>query len=273
MTDFSLAANMYGMFPNLYNNQIALNDLTGMDMYYPTGLSCDPMLSMNGSIFGGTTMYPYMGSPYAGSYSNPQDYYQNYEKYQNFMVDSSVRQQQRMRNADLRLNSPQEGIAKQAAYLHEKIIRNEQQQIQQSYANFKESVRSMYGDATEQEIANRASTLYTQINGTSLVDDIRQNGRGSFTQGFLQTLTLGFADSKTAEENVAEITGQPVGRSERNKKIAGNALGGAVIGGAGAIGLNLLWKGKKPLTKFLFKIPVLAAIGGLAAGVMAFTKN
>ena len=47
------AAGMYGMFPNLYNNQIALNDLTGMDLYSPMGMMMDPMLSMNGSIFGG----------------------------------------------------------------------------------------------------------------------------------------------------------------------------------------------------------------------------
>lgn len=273
MADYSLAANMYGMFPNMYTNQIALNDLSGLDMYYPTCLSSDPMLTMNGSIFG-SPMYgamPYMGGGY---FTNPQDYYKNYEKYQDFMIDNSVRQQQRLRNADLRLNSPQEGINKQATFLHEKIMHNEQRQIQKAYEAFKESVRNMYGsEADEQEIANRASTLYSQITGTSLTDDIRAHGRGSFTQGFLQTLTFGLADSKTAEENISNITGQPVGNSEKYKKVAGNALGGAVIGGIGAIGLNLLWKGKKPLFKCLTKIPVLAAIGGLIAGVVAFSKN
>lgn len=38
------------------------------------------------------------------------------------MINNQVRQQQKMRNADLRLNSPQEGIAKQATLLHEKIM-------------------------------------------------------------------------------------------------------------------------------------------------------
>ena len=87
-----------------------------------------------------------------------------------------------------------------------------------AYRDFIESVRSLYPNASEEEISNRATTMYKQINGCSVMDDIRQNGRDSFTQGFLQTLTFGFADNKTAEENIALLTGQPVGRSEDAKK-------------------------------------------------------
>lgn len=262
MAGFDMAASMYGLFPNIYNNQVALNDLTGMDLYSPLGMA-NPMMSMNGSIFGGGYgMYPAM-QMYGGGY-NYEDYYKNYERYQDFMIDSQVRRQQKMRNADLRLNSPQEGIAKQATYLHEKIMRNEQQQIQEAYQNFVQSVRSMYGNASPQEIANRASTLYAQQYGCSITDDIRKYGRGSFTQGFLQTVTLGLADKKTAEENVSELTGQPVGRSERAKKIAGNIAGGAVFGGAAAIStkylLKAFWAGAK-------NKPFWAALAGGIAGV------
>ena len=224
------ATAMYGLFPNWYNNQIALNDLTGFDMYSSWGMPIDPMLSMNASIFG---TYPGMGiMPYmpGGSY-NYEDYYRNYQRYQDFSVENMVNYRQKMRNANLRLNAPEEGIAKQAAILHEKIMQNEQQQIQQAYKAFKESVKAMYGDADETQIANRASTLYKQIVGCSVTDDIRKHGRDSFTQGFLQTLTFGFADSKTAEENIAELTGQPVGRGENLKKTTGNITGGAVLGG------------------------------------------
>lgn len=207
MADFNMAANMYGLYPNLYNNQIALNDLTDLDLYAPMGSlnnpmmgAINPMMTMNGSIFGGGMMggypvtggYPTMG----GSTGSYQDYYKNYEKYQDFMIDNQVHQQQKWRNADLRLNAPQEGIQKQAAILHEKILQNEQQQIQAAYANFKNSVKAMYGSGSDEQISNRAASLYQQITGVTVTDDIRQHGRGSFTQGFLQTVTLGMADKK-----------------------------------------------------------------------------
>lgn len=105
MADFNMAANMYGLYPNLYNNQIALNDLTDLDLYAPMGSlnnpmmgAINPMMTMNGSIFGGGMMggypvtggYPTMG----GSTGSYQDYYKNYEKYQDFMIDNQVHQQQ-----------------------------------------------------------------------------------------------------------------------------------------------------------------------------------
>ena len=246
MADFNMAANMYGLYPNLYNNQIALNDLTDMDLYAPMGslynpMMANPMMTMNGSIFGGGMLGGYpsmMGYPIAsgGSATSYEDYYKNYEKYQDFMIGNQVKQQQKMRNADLQLNSPVEGVSKQASLLHEKIMKNEQQQIQGAYEKFKDSVRAMYGDASEEEISNRAAKLYSELNnGVSLTDDIRQYGRGSFTQGLFQTLTLGIADKKTAEENIAEMTGQSIGRTEKAKKIAGNVVGGAVFAGVTAV--------------------------------------
>ena len=258
------AAGMYGMFPNLYNNQIALNDLTGMDLYSPMGMMMDPMLSMNGSIFGGGYgMYPAMPM-YGGGYSY-DDYFKNYQKYQDFMTDTRVRQQQNWREADLKLNSPMEGVAKKATYLHEKIMRNEQQQIQLAYQNFKESVKNLYPNASDEDIANRASTLYAQQYGSSITDDIRKYGRGSFTQGFLQTVTLGLADKKTAEENISELTGQPVGRTEANLKIAGNVAGGVVVGGASAIGAKYLIKA---FFKGLKNKPLVAGLIGGAIGLV-----
>lgn len=93
MAGFDMAASMYGLFPNIYNNQVALNDLTGMDLYSPLGMA-NPMMSMNGSIFGGGYgMYPAMPM-YGGGY-NYEDYYKNYERYQDFMIDSQVRRQQK----------------------------------------------------------------------------------------------------------------------------------------------------------------------------------
>lgn len=276
MFNSSMAApGMYGIAPNYYTNQIAMNDLTNLDLYAPTGMAMDPMLTMNGSIFGSPMMgmggFGYggmgMGMPYSmmGMGGNYEQYYQNYEKYQDFMINNQVRQQQKMRNADLQLNSPQEGIQKQAKILHEKILQNEQEQILQAYASFKESVRHMYGDnATDEQIANRASTLYAQVTGKSITDDIREHGRDSFTQGFMKTVTFGLADGKSAEENISALTGQPVGRKDKASKIAGNITGGALVGGATFLGSSFLCKALKIGAKSKTFWGVLA---GAAAGI------
>ena len=280
MTGFNMAATgMYGLYPNIYNNQIALNDLTGFDMYYPTGMCMDPAMTMNGSIFSGM---PTMGVPpvmpgmmpgvmpgmmSGGSGGSYEDYYKQYERYQDFMIDNQVRQQQRMRNADLKLSAPEEGIQAKAMLLHDKILRNEQQQIKQAYQDYVNSVRNMYGDADESQIMARANALYAKINGgKSVIEDIRANGRDSFTQGFLQTVTLGFADKKTAEENVSEITGQPIGRTEKNLKFAGNIAGGALFGGAAFLGFNTLCKALNICMKSKTAWGIVAgAIAGLGA--------
>ncbi len=279
MSGFNMAAaGLYGLYPNLYNNQIALNDLTGLDVYPPAMMGMDPMLSMNASIFGAYPggmggMMPFMPTFSGGGY-NYEDYYKNYQKYQDFMIDNQVNYQQKMRNANLRLNAPEEGIAKQAGLLHEKIMQNEQEQIIQAYKDFKDSVRNLYGaNANEKDVANRASSLYKQCTGVSIHEDIRKYGRDSFTQGFLQTLTFGFADGKTAEENISELTGQPVGRAENAKKFAGNIVGGAVIGGGALASASLIWKGIKTgaKSKTFWGILAGAAVGTMAA--LGLTKN
>ncbi len=278
MFNSSMAApGMYGIAPNYYTNQIAMNDLSNLDLYAPTGMSLDPMLTMNGSIFGSPMMgmgglgFGGMGMPYPmmGMGGNYEDYYRNYERYQDFMINNQVRQQQRMRNADLQLNSPQEGIQKQAKILHEKIMRNEQEQILQAYASFKESVRSLYGDqATDEQIANKASTFYAQLTGKSIPDDIREHGRDSFTQGFMQTVTLGLADEKSAEENISALTGQPVGRKDKTKKIVGNVAGGALVGGATFLTSGMICKALKVSAKSKTFWGILAgAAAGLGAAI------
>lgn len=266
----SNAAMMYGMMPNMYYNQVALNDLTDMNSYTmlnpymtdPMYSMMNPMMSMNGSIFGGGMM-PGMFNPAFGS---GQNYWQYYDQYQNAMTDNMVRQQERMRNADLRLNSPQEGILKQAELLHDKILRDEQEQIQIAYKQFIDSVKAMYPNADPEQIENRAEQIYKSINQTGLFDDIRKNGRGSFTQGFLQTATFGLADQKTAEENVSDLTGLPVGRAEKGKKFAGNVLGGAAVGGAVTLATIPLLKALKIGAKSKTMWGLLA---GTAAGILA----
>lgn len=264
----SNAAMMYGMMPNMYYNQIALNDLTNMNLAYPTGMGFDPMFSMNSSIFGGGLNG---GMPFMPTFGgNVNNYYQNLEQYDDFMFNRQIRMQQKMRDADIRLNSPQEGVQKQVELLHDKILRNEQEQIKVAYQSLIESVRQMYPNASKEEIENRAEKIYKDITQTGLFDDIRKNGRGAFTQGFLQTATFGLCDGKTAEENISDLTGLPVGRADKTKKTVGNIVGGAVVGGVAGVSAGAIFKG---LCKGM-KNKGFWAIGiGAVAGLFASLKN
>lgn len=69
------------------------------------------------------------------------------------------------RNADLRINASVEGVQGAAANLKDKILQNEQDQIQEAYKAYVDSVRAAYGDGTEQEVQSRAKSLYAQMNG------------------------------------------------------------------------------------------------------------
>lgn len=243
-----------------YSNQIAMNDLYessfGFNAY-------DPM-SMNGSLFGGIGMgYPMFPS-FTGM--NTDKWMENMDKWQDYSIDRQVRYQEKSRNADLRLNSPMEGIQEAAQILNEKIHKDEQQQILNALAHYTASVKNAFPQGTDQDILNRARDLYKKQFGVDLIDDIRANGKDSFTQGFVQAVTFGLADNKTAEENIADITGQSVGRGDQTKKVLGRAAGGAVVGGVGAYLLSF-----SKYFKFLGKSKpfITAGIGALIAGVSA----
>ena len=316
-----MVANVAGKIcgcQNIYNNQIALNDLSNMNMYYPTGMKSDPLLAMsmnNNSIFGselpsgialsmnadlasgiapgmasgitpdmatgitpGMGMMPGMGYiPQIGANSGGangatidpyENYFRQYERYQDFMIDNQVRMQQKQRNADLRLSAPTEGVREHAEYLKDKIIRNEQGQIKGAYDAYIESVKALYGDnADGKQIISRANRHYMEANGgRSLVEDIREHGRDSFTQGALQSITFGLFNRKTAEETVSELTGQPVGKEENAKKIAGNLVGGAAVGGTTFALAKPFMKGLSIASK---SKTTWGIVIGAAAGVLA----
>lgn len=318
----SVTGNKCGCQGNSYNNQILLNDETNTNMYPPSNLGMDPLLSMNNSIFGngmtsgmvedmasgvmpGSTMssmmpgmmmpgmmmsgmtpgmmmpgmmMPGMGymPPFTGNNGNSdgsttdpyEAYYDQYNKYMDFMTDSQVRMQQKQRAADLRLNAPTEGVEAHASFLKDKILRNEQGQIKGAYESFVKSVQALYGDdADKAQVTSRANSFYKRIHGKTVVDDIREHGRDSFTQGALQSITFGLFNRKTAEETVSELTGQPVGKEERAKKVAGNIVGGAAVGGTAFAIFTPLIKGLQIAKKShtFWGIVIGAAAGGFAA--------
>lgn len=237
-----------------YTQPYTMSNFDDLDIDY----SMYPM-SMGGSIFSGgmMPMTPMMG----GMGMNNQQMFDNMKQFQKFNIDYNIDQQKMQRNADMRINASVEGIQGAAANLKDKIMQNEQDQIQIAYKAFVESVRNAYGDGTEQEVQARAKSLYSQMNGgKSLVQDLRENSHGSFTQGLLQSLTFGAYFRNSAEDNISQITGQPVGTGEKTSQNIGRLTGSAAIGG-------LTFAAARKIGKLKGK----AGIIGLAAGAIAAT--
>ncbi len=236
-------------FLNNYQNQVAALDTMST-------LNNDS-LSMNGSIFPNFT----------GTFDYDK-FYKDMQKNQDYMYDNQRRQALKWRSNDFEINAPLQEIQEQCENLHTKVIQDEQEQIRDSFAALKNAVRAAYdpeGQASEKQIAAKAKALYMQYMGKDLSEDILEHSSGSFKQGFLQTISLGLYDGVSASENVAEITGQPVGRKDKAKKMAGNAIGGATVG---AVGLALLSKVKWIAPLFKSK-PLWAAIAGAIGGAIA----
>lgn len=257
-----IAPYNFGMMPfyNNYANAAALDSL-----YNYSGMSVPGMFSMDGSLFSGNIGGSYM--PYWGG-MNYEQYYKNMEQCQDFMYDSQLRRNQKVRQVDFLSNSPMEGVQRSAEILHEKIMQNEQQQIIPALNKFLESIKAASASntnvSTEQLIA-RADNFYKQMYKTSLTEDIRKYGNSSFLQGLYQTLSFGFADRVTAEENISKINNQPVSRWESAKKVTGNAVGGATIGAASLYGLASI----PAMAKVLKSKPGLLGAVGAVVGAIA----
>ncbi len=229
--------------------------------------------SMDGSLFSDLGSSGYM--PFWGG-TNYEKYFQNMEMYNDFMYDSQLRRNQKARQVDFLANSPMEEVHHKAEILREKIMQNEQQQIIPALNKYLESIKSAMGggeNVSAEQLIARADMLYRQMYNTSLTEDIRKYGNSSFLQGLYQTLSLGFADKVTAEENIARINGQPVSRWESAKKVAGNTIGGATIGAASLYGLAsipALAKVLKSKPGFLGAVgAVVGALSGLAMSAFA----
>ena len=251
--------NPYSMYGGMYG--YGLDDL---DMDYGLG--------MNSSIFG---MNPYM---YGGIGTDNQSYFDNMRNYQQFYNEYNIEQQKMQRNADLQLNGAIEAIKSSAGNLKDKIERNEQDQIKVAYQAYLDAVRNAYGEGTEKEIRSRAAALYEQINGVSLIKDLRANSNSSFVQGLIQTLTLGFYDNKSAEDNISEITGQPVSMDEKTEQNLGRITGAAVIGGGAYAGVKLLSGHTSGILKSAGKIlgtkaGIIALAAAAIAGTLAILKG
>ena len=206
-------------------NPYAMDGFDEIDMTY------NSPLAMGGSIFDGSGYGGFgmgmMPMPMAGG------------------GDYNVDQQNMQRNADLRINASLEGIKDAAAVLRDKIKQNEQDQVPAAFKAYVQSVGAAYGEGSGKEVEYRALSLYEQMTGKSLIQDLRDNGHSSFTQGLLQSLTFSATYRTSAEDNISAITGQPVGTTEKVSQGCGKILGAGTAGAAlGALAGKLSHSGK-----------------------------
>ena len=240
-------------------------DLTSMGSY--TGA-----MGMNGSIFN-----PMMGggfNPMFGMGAPDSSYFDNMKNYQQSWNDYYVDAQKMQRNNDVKLNGAMEAVQETAVNLRDRVAQNEQDQIPEAYNNYLNAVKNAYGNAGEEEINSRALSLYAQLTGKTLVQDLREHGHSSLVQGLIQTLTLNMYGRRSAEDNIAEITHQTVPTGEKAEQNIGRIAGCGIVGAvayAAAKGLaghtGTILKGA---AKFLTS--KAGIIGAVAAGVVALTS-
>lgn len=224
-----------------YNpNPCGCYDFDDLDLNYSNyGYGCGYPGGVQGSIFGGM---PYSGM--VGSYNN-QSYFDNMKQYQQFYSDYYVDQQKLQRNQDLRVNSPLEAIKGKYVILKDKITRGEEDQILKAYKDFSTAVANAYGPGEPSEIGARAATLYATLNGgTSIIDDIRENCRGSFGTGFNGAVTFGTSDTTSAEDLISQITGSEVGSKDKREKFNGRAIGAATVSTVAGIATKSIVHGR-----------------------------
>lgn len=259
-----------------YSNQVMLNDMTGFNLFTPPfNMPMMPGFSMNDSIF--NSMSYNMNMPVAPSFTG--DYNQSMEQYYEKMMENQVKYQKKSREADISINAAQRNMRQKGLQLHEKIELNERDQIIPAFNEYLNSIRSYYGEeCSEEDLLNTALQHYEEQFQKTIQKDIRENCSGSFMSGLKQVGLLGFADKTSAEENVAKITGQQEGKSEKLWKSAGNATAGAVWGLAAGTAIPHFGPKVPILNKFVkpggnAKITLGLAVGAAAGWLLGKIFN
>lgn len=260
----------------------------GTFQYMPIAspLSCDfdkiDMMSMGsytGSMGMGGSIFNPMGfgcgfAPAFGMGSINSSYFDNMKNYQQSWNNYYVDAQKMQRNNDVKLNGAMEAIKETASNLKDRIMQNEQDQIPEAYIKYLNAVKNAYGEASEEEINSRALSLYAQMNGKTLVQDLRDYGHSSLLQGFLQTVTLNSYCRRSAEDNIADITHQSVPLGEKTEQNIGRIAGCGAIGTAAYAGVKLLANRGGSILSGAAKFLTSKAgfVGAAVAGVVALTS-
>lgn len=248
-----------------YRNWAQLND-TFED--YTMGGNLNPAMSFNSSIFPNS----FGGGGYFGGGAGDQAYY-NMGRKERLEYDTDMQlkqsaaqtalQKQQMENSVylaktkrsliLKSTASEDSVKRAAGILHDLSVNDRQDQIPSAYANLKAAVKEQLeeggGEATEDQIKTTADRLYAEATGQRIKDDLDQHGAPQFIHGLEQgAFGLGWllTDGKTAKDNEAEVTGQPVSKADQFANIAGIV----VSAGLSLVALPLLLKGGGKIGKF-----------------------
>jgi len=241
------------------------------------GYGCDPM-SMGGSIMtGGGACASGMGGyyGYGPGVETTRMTLEEYADYQQKLRVKGVHQQVDMKHqlegAEFSSKAQNSVIVDKAIVLHGLIKENNQDQVSEAYESLLESVRGnikeVYGiEPNEGQVRAYAKELYLKSNpdARSISGDLHEYGDSPFFSGFKKAaggIGWAFMENKSSDENIAEINGTKIPKSERAKEIIGGVVSGILTVAALIIGGKLCKKGYNKLFA-----ADKAAIGALSGG-------
>ncbi len=248
-------------YPGLVGCMDTTADITGSYPMGPGG-GFGPSVFGGGMPFGmgmgmgmpfGMGMYG-MGGPYSEIMGMNAEQVMDYtNKLRLKTLNQGVEVSRQTQDAEHRASIRNKTVAEKAAILQGLIKENNQDQVATAYENLKEAVAAkIYYESgkhpDEHEIDTAAKTLYTEAmknyGAGNIPDDLRKYGDGPFLAGFKKALGgVGwlFMEKKTSIENIAEIEGTRVPKSEKAAEIAGGIVSVALT----AMAAFLLHKGYK----------------------------
>ena len=199
------------------------------------------------SIFGGDYMTDGSINP---ATLDATSAYRQMRELQEEQMNYNMRQAEQYRLNQAQVSAQYNNMNFAAQALQTKILEDEQAQIYPALMAFVEAYKTACdpdGTMDEKTLLASACAEYQKITGNNLLADIKANSSGSFMNGFIRSATFGlFGQKQSADETIAQITGQEVSESSQNWKRVGKVSGktascaaigagiGACFGGIGA---------------------------------------
>ena len=212
----------------------------------------------------------YMGG-YGGFWGGADGHWDYIDQYADRAMEHNKNRAIKTRNNEREINTPNDGVQAMVAILQDKVSRDDQKNIMPTFNSLCAAVSKLYPTLDEAAVKTTALTLYAEITGVSLAQDIRNHGHGMFVQKFLNGLTFGQLYKGSAEENVEQLTGLPMKDEARAYGVLGKGVGTAVTTAGVTGGLTILGKNLGFVKKLMSHGKTGWIIGGiaLAAGVIS----
>ncbi len=274
---YTNTSSIYDYSNNAMMNSIANNAGTNGALN-----NFDPYAS-NAGLCGGLGM-GMMGGCYPGMYGmgmygwgpgsevmnmSQSDLLRYQENLQNQTIDMQTRQRNKLNAADYQASAGEKAVKERIEVLHNEIVNNNQDNVMGAYGQLKEAVQKqlklggyLRSNSTQDEelVKSYMNDLYERVVGRGIAQDLRASGDGYTVQGIKQGLfgfgIWGGANKKNRGDNISDITGQPVTKSDKGWKLTGQIVGGAITFVAGCLlfknGGKVISAVGKGIGKFLF---------------------